>query len=75
MRIRLILVMLGLLLSIGDAADIALEMPEHPNVWTGGSREDFSSNGGFEVAGAGVFLTCFSACFCKFDLGNIRGIW
>ena len=24
-----------------DAADIALEMPEYPNVWTDGSREDF----------------------------------
>ena len=24
-----------------DADDIALEMPEHPNVWTDGSREDF----------------------------------
>ena len=31
-------------------------MPEHPNVWTDGSREDFSSVGGFEVAGAGVYL-------------------
>ena len=39
-----------------DAADIALEMPEHPDVWTDGSREDFSSTGGFEVAGAGVYL-------------------
>ena len=37
-----------------DAADIALEMTEHPNIWTDGSREDFSSIGGFEVAGAGV---------------------
>ena len=33
-----------------DADDIALEMPDHPNVWTDGSREDFSSVGGFEVA-------------------------
>ena len=31
-------------------------MPEHPDVWTDGSREDFSSIGGFEIAGAGVFL-------------------
>ena len=31
-------------------------MPEHPDVWTDGSREDFSSIGGFEVAGAGVYL-------------------
>ena len=28
-----------------DAADIALEMPERPNVWTDGSGEDFSSIG------------------------------
>ena len=42
-----------------DVADFALEMPEHPNVWTDGSREDFSSVGGFEVAGAGVYLACF----------------
>ena len=39
-----------------DADDIALEVPEHPNIWTDGSREDFSSIGGFEVAGAGVYL-------------------
>ena len=39
-----------------DAADIALEMPEYPNVWTDFSREDFSSFGGFEVAGAGAYL-------------------
>ena len=39
-----------------DVADITLEMPEHPSVWTDGSREDFSSIGGFEVAGAGVHL-------------------
>ena len=39
-----------------DADDIALEMPEHPDVWTDGSREVFSSVGGFEVAGAGVYL-------------------
>ena len=35
-----------------DADDIALEMPDHPNIWTDGSREDYSSIGGFEVAGA-----------------------
>ena len=39
-----------------DAADIALEMSEYPNISTDGSREDFSSIGGFEVAGAGVYL-------------------
>ena len=46
-----------------DAADIALEMPEHPNVWTDGSREDFSSIGGFEVAGAGVYLPTSELAF------------
>ena len=39
-----------------DAGDIALEMSEHPNIWTDGSREDFSAVGDFEVAGAGVYL-------------------
>ena len=39
-----------------DADDIALEMSEYPNIWTDGSREDFSSIGGFEVAGAGVYV-------------------
>ena len=32
-----------------DAADIALEMPEHPDVWTDGSREDFSSIGSLKL--------------------------
>ena len=30
-----------------DADDVALETTDHPNVWTDGSREDFSSKGGF----------------------------
>ena len=38
-------------------------MPEHPNVWTDGSREDFSSIGGFEVAGAGVHLLASELAF------------
>ena len=46
-----------------DADEIALEMPEHPNVWTDGSREDFSSLGGFEVAGAGVYLPASELAF------------
>ena len=46
-----------------DAAGIALEIPEHPNVWTDGSREDFSSIGGFEVAGAGVYLPASELAF------------
>ena len=32
-------------------------MSEYPNIWTGGGREDFSSTGGYEVAGAGVYLS------------------
>ena len=39
-----------------DADDVALEMSDDPNIWTDGSREDYSSVGGFEVAGAGVYL-------------------
>ena len=46
-----------------DADDIALEMSEHPNVWTDGSREAFSSVGGFEVAGAGVYLPASELAF------------
>ena len=45
----------GFRLSIWDVDDIALEMADHPNFWADGSREDFSSVGGFEVAGA-VFV-------------------
>ena len=32
-------------------------------MWTDGSREDFSSVGGFEVAGAGVYLPASEPCF------------
>ena len=46
-----------------DADDIALEMSEHPNVWTDGGREDFSSVGLFEVAGAGVYLPASGIVF------------
>ena len=46
-----------------DAADIALEMSEYPNIWTDGSREDFSAVGGFEVAGAGVYLPASELAF------------
>ena len=49
-----------------DAEDIALEMSDHPNIWTKGSREDFSSlgrRGGFEVAGAGVYLLASEVAF------------
>ena len=43
--------------------DIALEMSDHPDIWTDGSREDFSSIGCFEVAGAGVFLPAAELAF------------
>ena len=46
-----------------DADDIALDMSDHPNIWTDGSREDFSSVGGFEVAGAGVYLPAAEVAF------------
>ena len=46
-----------------DGDDIALEMSEVPNIWTDGSREDFSSIGCFEVAGAGVFLPASELAF------------
>ena len=39
-----------------DAGDIALEMSENHYFWTDGSRVEYSSIGGFEVAGAGVYL-------------------
>ena len=46
-----------------DADDVALEMSDHPIIWTDGSREDFSSVGGFEVAGAGVYLLASEVAF------------
>ena len=46
-----------------DADDFALEMSEYPNLWTDGSREDFFSVGGFEVAGAGVHLPASELAF------------
>ena len=46
-----------------DADDVALEMSKNPNMWTDGSREDFSSVDGFEVAGAGVYLPAAEVAF------------
>ena len=34
-----------------DADDVALKMTDHPNIWTDGSREDFSSLGREEERG------------------------
>ena len=55
-----------------DADDIALEMPDHPNIWTDGSREDFSSIGGFEVAGAGVYLPAAEVAFDHSVWGTVE---
>ena len=55
MLIRLTSLVAGLRRSIGMLmTEIALVMSDYPNIWTDGSREDFSSVGGFEVASAGV---------------------
>ena len=55
-----------------DAADVALEMSEYPNIWTDGSREDFSSIGGFEVAGAGVYLPASELAFDNSVWGTVE---
>ena len=55
-----------------DADDIALEIPDHPNIWTDGSREDFSSIGGFEVAGAGVYLPAAEVAFDHSVWGTVE---
>ena len=39
-----------------DADVVALEMSHTPNIWTDGCREDLFLIGGFEVAGAGVYV-------------------
>ena len=42
-----------------DADDLALELTDSPNVRTDGSREDFSSVGGFEVV---LVFICLRRC-------------
>ena len=49
-----------------------MEIPEHPNIWTDGSREDFSSIGGFEVAGAGVYLPAAKVAFDHSVWGTVE---
>ena len=58
-----------------DADDIALEMSNAPNIWTDGSREDFSSIGGFEVAGAGVYVLAPELAFEGAVLECGGGVW
>ena len=55
-----------------DADDIALEIPDHPNIWTDGSREDFSSIGVFEVAGGGVYLSAAEVAFDHSVWGTVE---
>ena len=47
-------------------------MPDHPNIWTDGSREDFSSIGCFEVAGAGTYLPAAEAAFDNSVWGTVE---
>ena len=55
-----------------DADDIALEMSEHPNIWTDGSKEDYSSIGGFGIAGAGVYLPASEVAFEGLVWGTVE---
>ena len=55
-----------------DADDIALEIPDHPNIWTDGSKKDFSSIGGFEVVGAGVYLLASEIAFNNSVWGTVE---
>ena len=38
-------------------------MSDHPKIWRDSSRKDYSSVGGFEVAGAGVYLPAAEVAF------------
>ena len=58
-----------------DADDIALEMSDHPDIWTDGSSQDFTSVGGFEVAGGGVYLPASEVAFGHLCMENCRGVW
>ena len=59
-----------------DADDIALEMSDHPNIWTDGRRDYVSSVGGFEVAGAGVYLPASEVAFnSSVWRTNCRRVW
>ena len=58
-----------------DVDDIALEMSDAPNFRTDGGREDFSSIGGFEVAGAGVYLLAAEVAFESAVWGVAEESW
>ena len=53
-----------------DADDLAVEMTDAPNIWTDGSREDFSSTGGFEVA-----VQMFMCLPLSLRLRVLSGVW
>ena len=55
-----------------DADDIALGVPEHPNISTNGRKKDFSSVRGFEVAGAGVHLPAAEVAFDHSVWGTVE---
>ena len=57
-----------------DADDIALEVRilNIWTIWTDGSREDFSSIGVFEVAGAGVYLSAAEVAFDHSVWGTVE---
>ena len=57
-----------------DAADIALEMSEYPNIWTDGSSEGLLLCR-CKVAGAGVYLPASELAFEGSGLGNGRRVW
>ena len=60
---------LWVVLDFWDADDFALEMVDHPNIWTCGSGEKYLS-GGFEVAGSGVYFPALVASM----LGSVWGV-
>ena len=64
------MLVVGLRLSVGMLLTLPWKMSNYPNIWTGGSREDFSSIGGFEVAGAGVYLPDSELAFDGFIWGT-----
>ena len=70
MLIRWTLLVAGLLLIIGMLMILPYKCRMYPtNIWTDGNREDFSFFGGFEVAGAGVYLRASGLAF----EGSVKG--
>ena len=51
---------------------IVLKIPDHLNIWTVGRREDVTSVGGFEVAGAGVCLPAAEVAFDNSVWGTVE---